>query len=102
MGMKKLQEICAFLGPMYSIDVRDGVESIYRWLDDTFDFEVTGFFGMKEMTVNLWMEKPHRELLAIYSGITSKEDLADTLGYLAFKYQNLQEKIRVEREDPAQ
>ena len=54
------------------------------------------------MTINLWMIKPHIELLAIYTDIASKEDLADTLGYLAFKYQNLQGKIQVEREGPAQ
>lgn len=101
-GMKQIQDTCAFLGPMYSIQIRDGVESICRSFGGVFEFEVTGFFGTKEMSINLWMEKPHRELLAIYSGITSKEYLADTLGYLAFKYQSLQEKIRVEREDPAQ
>lgn len=102
MGMKKIQETCKFLGPMYSVQIRDGVESICRSFGNAFEFEVNGFFGEKKMTVNLWMEKPHRELLAIYSGIASKEDLADTLGYLAFKYQNLQEKIQAEREDPAQ
>lgn len=102
MGMKKIQDTCKFLGPMYSVEIRDGFESICRQINDALEFEVTGFWGTAKMTVNLWQKKPHRELLAIYSGITSKEDLADTLGYLAFKYQNLQGKIQVEREDPAQ
>lgn len=102
MGMKLLNDVCTFLGPMYSVRVIDGVESIYRKVNDSFEFEVTGFFGAKTMTVNLWQRKPHTELMAIYTGITSKEDLADTLGYLAFRYQNLSERIRVEREDPLQ
>ncbi len=102
MGMKDMQDTCAFLGPMYSIQIRDGVESICRTFGGSFEFEVTGFFGTKKMTINLWMIKPHIELLAIYTDIASKEDLADTLGYLAFKYQNLQGKIQVEREGPAQ
>lgn len=105
MSLKQMREVCEFLGPMYSIQKRDEVESICRIFADaskTFEFEVTGFFGTKSMTVNLWQLEPYRILLAIYSGITSKEALSDTLGYIAFKYQNLQEKIQVEREDPAQ
>lgn len=102
MGMKQLKDTCAFLGPAYSIETIDGVECIYRKISDKYDFEVTGFFGCRTMTVNLWMIAPHRELLAIYSGIRSKEDLLDTLGYLSFKYQNLAERIQVEREDSAQ
>lgn len=102
MGLRELQDTCKLLGPMYSIQKIDGVESIYREFGNAFEFEVTGFFGAKEMTINLWQRKPHIELLAIYTGITDPEVLADTLGYLAFKYQNHQEKIQVEREDPAQ
>lgn len=100
MGLNELKNICAYLGPMYSIRVIDGVESICRKINDSLEFEVTGFFGGACTAVNLWQRQPHTELLAIYTDIRSKEDLADTLGYLAFKYQNLQEKIRVEREDP--
>lgn len=100
MGLKQLKEICEFLGPMYSVRVIDGVECIYRRVNDVFDFEVVGFFGKSAMTVNLWQRKPCTELLATYSGIRGREDLADTLGYLSFRYQNLQEKIQVEREDP--
>lgn len=99
MRFKTLQETCKFLGPMYSIKVIDGAESIFREIDDRFEFEVCGFFSGKTLTVNLWQRKPHTELMAIYSGIAITEDLADTLGYLAFKYKNLQERIQVERED---
>ena len=102
MGLRELQDTCRLLGPMYSIQKMDGVECIYRKINDQLEFEICSFFGTKELTVNLWQRKPHTELLAIYSGITGREVLADTLGYLAFKYQNHQERIRVEREDPAQ
>ena len=102
MGLRELQDTCRLLGPMYSIQKMDGVECIYRKINDQLEFEIYGFFGTKEMTVNLWQRKPRTELLAVYSGITTWEVLADTLGYLAFKYQNHQERIRVEREDPAQ
>ncbi len=101
MGMDKMNRVLRVLGPMYFIAKRDGIECICRDINDRFEFEVTGFFGPKAMTVNLWQKRPWRELLAIYSGIATPEELADTLGYLAFRYQNLQEKIRVEREDPA-
>lgn len=102
MGMKQLKEVREFLGPMYSVKMIDKVESIYRRISDRFDFEITGFFGRKGLTVNLWQRKPHLELLAIYSGIKDKESLSDALGYLSFKYQNLADQIQVEREDPAQ
>lgn len=102
MGLKSLNETCKFLGPLYSVQLLDGVEGIYRKFNDCFEFEVVGFWGEKAVTVNLWQRRPHTELLAIYSGIQTKEDLADTLGYLAFKYRNLSEKIQVEREDSAQ
>lgn len=102
MGLKQLKDTCAFLGPMYSVRVIDGVETIYRKVGDTLEFEVTGFLGTEAMTVNVWRRSPHIELMAIYTGITCEEDLADILGHLSFKYQNLQEKIQVEREDPLQ
>lgn len=102
MAHKSLREICEFLGPMYSIRIIDGVESVFREINDRFEFEVCCFSGEKHMTVNLWQRRPHIELLAVYSGIATKEDLADTLGYLAFKYKSLREKIQVEREDSPQ
>lgn len=102
MGYKSLNEVCKFLGETYKVQMMDGTEGIYRKIDDRFEMEIMGFWGVKDFTVNLWQRLPHTELLAIYSGIKTVGDLADTLGYLAFKYQNLAGRIRVEREDPAQ
>lgn len=100
MGLAALKSVCDFLGPLYTVKKIDAVETIYRKVNERFEFEVAGFFGTREMTINLWQIQPHRELMAIYSGIRTKEDLSDTLGYLAFKYQNLSARIQVEREDP--
>lgn len=100
MGLAMLKSVCDFLGPMYTVKKIDMVETIYRKVNERFEFEVTGFFGTSKMTVNLWQIRPHRDLMAIYSGIRTKEELSDTLGYLSFKYQSLSERIRVEREDP--
>lgn len=102
MSLQNLKETCKFLGPMYSVQVLDGVEGIYRKINGQFEFEINGFWSTKNITVNLWQRHPHTELIAIYSGIQTKEDLSDTLGYLSFKYQNLSKKIQVEREDSAQ
>lgn len=94
-----VKSACAALGPLYRIEDRDKVPSIVRRINDSLEFEITGPFDNGCMTVNLWLISPHRELLAIYSGIATEGDLADTLGYLSFRYQSLQERIRVERED---
>ena len=94
-----LKSACAALGPMYRIEDRDKVPSIVRGVSDSLEFGVTGPFTGGAMTVNLWLLKPHRELLAVYSGISTEGDLTDALGYLSFKYQNLRERIQVERED---
>lgn len=94
-----IKSVCAALGPLYRIEDRDGVPSIVRRINDSLEFEVTGFFRCSSLTVNLWLMSPHIELLAIYSDIATESDLADTLGYLSFRYQNLKEKIQVERED---
>lgn len=99
MGIATINAACRYLGDPYYIAKRDTVESICRTINDKLEFEVCGFFGTSSYTVNLWQYLPHRELLAIYSGIKSLEDLRDTLGYLAFKYQNLSVRIQVERED---
>lgn len=101
MSIQKLESVRRFLGPMYSIQKRDSVDMICRNFCDRFEFEITGFLNAKSMTINLWQLSPHIELLAIYSGITDQEMLADALGYLAFKYRNLRAQIQVEREDPA-
>lgn len=98
-GLKAMQNACKILGPMYSIKIIDGVESIYRKINEFYDFEVCGFFGGKAITVNVWQRKPHTELMVVYSGISNVDALADVLGYLAFRCKNLKEKIQVERED---
>ena len=94
-----IKSVCSVLGPLYRVEKRDLVPCIVRAVGDHLEFEVTGPFAPGKMSVNLWLMYPHRELLAIYSGVASEQDLADTLGYLAFKYQNLKGRIRVERED---
>lgn len=94
-----LKSACAALGPLYRIEPRDKVPSIVRCVNNSLEFEITGPFSGGSLTVNLWLTSPHRELLAIYSGLTSEADLADTIGYLSFRYQNLRERIRVERAD---
>lgn len=99
MGISKLKMVCEFLGPMYEVKKIDQVETVYRRINDAYEFEITGFFSRKPFTVNLWQITPHRELMVIYSGIQTKEDLADVLGYLAFKCKNLSSQIQVERED---
>lgn len=98
-GTTKIKAARQYLGDAYRIEISDGVESICRTINERFEFEICGFFSSGGYTVNLWQYSPHRELLAVYSGIRSLEDLRDTLGYLAFKYQNLSDRIQVERED---
>ena len=100
MRFKNIRDLCSFLGPMYSVRNIEGGDCIYRRISDSLDFEIIGPFKGGTWVVNLWQRLPHSELMAIYSGISPGEDLSATLGYLAFKYQNLQAKIQVEREDP--
>ena len=100
MRFKNIRDLCSFLGPMYSVRNIEGGDCIYRRISDSLDFEIIGPFKGGTWVVNLWQRLPHSKLMAIYSGISPGEDLSDTLGYLAFKYQNLQAKIQVEREDP--
>ena len=79
-----LKAVRTKLGPLYRIEDRDKVPSIVRGVGDSLEFEVTGPFTGGAMTVNLWLIRPHRELLAVYSGITSPEAVAVTLGHLSF------------------
>lgn len=99
LGLKRLQDTCKFLGPLYSIKVIDHAEAIYRKVNDAYELEVCDSSGPERYTVYLWQRIPHTELMCIYSDISSKEDLADTLGYLAFRCRNLSARIQVERED---
>lgn len=96
--MSKLSELCKFLGSAYYIANRDGVPSICRELNDSFEFEISHYSG--KTIIYVWMIRPHRELMGIYNMLSKdKAVLADTLGYLSFRYQNLSTQILVERED---
>lgn len=94
------KKICASLGPMYSVRTIDAGEVIYRKLDDFLEVEAFGAFARGGMTVNLWRRAPRVELLAVYAGIHSEAELLDVVGHLSFRYRNLRERIRVEREAP--
>jgi hypothetical protein len=94
--MKIIQKLLQELGSPYEIKVIDLEEVIYRKLNEEYDFEVSGLSG-KTCTLYVWALNPH-EIVGIYVNIPIVS-LKDILGYYATKYQNLTEKIRVERED---
>ena len=97
--MAQLDETLKYLGEPYFLTTIDGEPVISRALTD-FEFEIS---GLRKRSFNcslyVWMTRPHRELMGIYHGIRSKEDLKDLLGHCAVKYQNLFSRIQVERED---
>jgi hypothetical protein len=99
--MRKIEKLCAYLGELYAITKIDRGEVIYRDIGNGFDFEVSGVdSNLKSFTLYVWHTTKHRqEIVGIYSNIKSWEDLKDVLGYYAFKYKNLLEKICIERED---
>ncbi len=100
--MKKLELVLAYLGEPYFIDSTDTEPTILRKLDDSASSEISGAYsGNETYTVYVWRDQPFREILGIYAGIHGVQTLKDVLGHIAFKYQSLEEKIRVEREDPA-
>ncbi len=97
--MKYIDKVLAYLGEPYIIATRDLETCIVREFPN-FEFEVSGVRSEKHpCTLYVWMMKPHVELMGIYQGIVGKEALKDLLGYYAAKYQNLPEKVHVERED---
>ena len=96
--MSVLQKIASSLGEPYAIRKSDLESLIYRHLDNDYEFEVSGVQSASGTCIlYVWKENPHI-LVAIYKDIPVK-DLKDILGHYAFKYQNLSEKTRVERED---
>ena len=98
--MDYIQDVLAYLGPPYHTSIRDHEPVILRSLDH-FEFEISGLHQAKmNCILYIWMTHPHQELMGIYSGIKSKEDLKDLLGYCSIKYQNVLSRIQVEREDP--
>lgn len=97
--MSKINEILEYLGSPYHISTIDNEPVIYRQLDN-FALEISGLHKKSmDCTIYVWMGSPHRELLGIYRGIHTKEDLKDLLGYCSVKYQNVLSRIQVERED---
>lgn len=97
--MSKINEALEYLGMPYQIRIIDKEPVIYRKLND-FEFEVSGLHkSAVNCTVYVWRNSPHQEIIGIYSGIRSFDDLKDFLGYCSVKYQNLLSKIQVERED---
>ena len=102
MWYKDAENLCKFLGSMYLIRGINDECRIYRKITNALEIEIMQSIRNKTWFVYLWQIFPDMALITIYSGIRSKEDLADTLGYLAFKYQNLHERIRVDRENPMQ
>lgn len=96
--MSLLQKLVSSLGNPYIVRRLDRESIIYRRLDNGYELEVSGIRSMSgKCCLYVWKEVL-RVLTGIYSDIPVK-DLKDALGHCAFKYQNLSEKIRVERED---
>jgi hypothetical protein len=92
------KKIVSSLGTPYIIQNLDQEPVIYRKLDNGYEFEVSGIQSASgKCRLYVWQENP-RALIGIYNGIPIR-DLKDVLGYYAFKYQNLSEKIQIERED---
>ena len=98
--MRKIDKVLQYLGEPYSITVIDSEEVIYRDLGNGYDFEVSGVRAGKETySLYVWQTRPHKEIMGVYHGIRGEQQLKDVLGYCAFMYQNLREKIQVEREE---
>ena len=96
--MHKINEILEYLGSPYQISTIDNEPVIHRQLDN-FELEVSGLHkNSMDCTIYVWVNSPHRKLAGIYSGIRTKEDLKDLLGYCSVKYQNVLSRIQVERE----
>jgi hypothetical protein len=94
--MKLIEKVLQELGSPYEIKVIDFEEVIYRKLNNEYDFEVSGISG-KTCTLYVWALAP-QEIVGVYNKIPI-DSLKDVLGYYAVRYQNLSDKIQVERED---
>ena len=95
----KINDICNYLGDPYTIKNIDQSPSIYRKINQDYEFEITGFGGNNPFTIYLWQINPHQELLVVYTNIKDKQDLKDLLGYWSSVVQDIPSRIRVERED---
>lgn len=97
--MSFIDTVLAYLAEPYKIGMLDGEPVILRSFGD-YEFEISGLHSpTSSITLYVWKTKPHNELVGIYTKIHGKENLKDILGYYATKYQNLHERILVERED---
>lgn len=96
--MQILQTVLTLLGPPYKITMIDGVDVIYRKLENDIEFEASHIHSLSGTCIlYVWAASP-KELIGIYENIPVKF-LKDILGYYSAKYQNLTDEIRVERED---
>ena len=96
--MALIDDTLRFLGPPYGIRSIDLEPVIYRSTGQ-YEFEVSGLHDKRmDCTLYVWRTSP-QELVGIYSGIRTMEDLKDLMGYCAVRYQNLLSRIQIERED---
>ena len=98
--MRGIDKVRDYLGDPYSVAVIDGEDVIYRNLGNGYDFEVSGVRSEKSTCIlYVWSISGPKEIVGIYGNIKGAQNLKDTLGYYAFKYQNLEAQIQVRRED---
>jgi hypothetical protein len=94
--MKLIQKIVKDLGSPYEIKTIDLEDVIYRKLETGYEFEVSGITS-KKFIVYVWSVNPS-QVVGTYTDLPT-EHIKDILGYIAVKYQNLSDKIQIERED---
>ncbi len=93
--MKHIEKLLKHLGEPYDIGNFDGEECIHRKFGN-YEFEVSGTHR-KHCTLYVWTISP-KDIVSIYADIPT-DHLKDVLGYYASIYQNLPDKIRVERQE---
>lgn len=94
--MRLIDKVAKMLGEPYEVKSIDTAESIYRKLDNDFEFEVC-VTSEKACALYVWSTNPHI-LVGVYTGISAK-CLKDVLGYYACIYQRLTDQFQVERQD---
>lgn len=93
--MKPINKLLQHLGEPYDIQTFDGEDCIHRTFGN-YEFEVSGTHR-KLCTLYVWTINP-RVIVSIYADIPT-DNLKDVLGYYATIYQNLPDKIQVERQE---
>lgn len=94
--MRLIDKVVKMLGEPYVVKSIDTGESIYRKLDNGYEFEVC-VISEKSCELYVWSIDPHI-LVGVYTGISAK-CLKDVLGYYACIYQRLTDQFQVERQD---